>query len=123
MPLQTGSGYWQRGGLARLWGAFFAGPAAAALNEGLGYAVMKPVCAGADAYLLWLFAAAALAVAVAGAWIGWRCLRDLRAAAEDGGTVTDRSLFLAIVAVSLDTLVGLLIVTSALPFFFLSPCE
>jgi hypothetical protein len=42
---------------AVLWPAFFAGPFAWPLNEGVAYVVMKPLCAGAASYLLWLIAA------------------------------------------------------------------
>lgn len=61
---------------------------------------------------------------MAGAWIGWRWLRVLHAqASEDGGGVPDRSYFLAIIAVALNGLIAVLIATSAIPQFLLSPCE
>lgn len=116
--------YWNARGLALLWGAMAAGPLAWIFNQGVGYALMKPVCAGAAAYVLWLIAGASFVMAGAGAFIGWRCLHALRATAtEDGGAVPDRSYFVAIVAIGLDLLIALLIVTSLFPQFFLSPCE
>jgi hypothetical protein len=111
-------------GLPILWAAFFAGPFAWALNQGAGYAVMKPVCAAAAPFVLWLLAAASFGIVAAGAWIGWRWLRLLQAqASEDGGTAPDRSYFLAILSVALNGLVGVLIAASAIPQFLLSPCE
>src|SRR5215207_7912743 len=83
-------------GLVTLWAAFWAGPFGWAFNQLVGYAVVRPVCAGAATYVLWGIAAAAFAIAAVGAWTGWRCVRLLRAtAADDGGAVQDRSYFLA----------------------------
>ena len=124
IPARADNGYWHGTGLVLLWTSFLAGPAAWAVNQGVGYALMKPVCAGAIPYVLWAIAAASFALAGAGGWIGWRCLRMLRAtAAEDGGRVPDRSFFLAIIAIALNGLIALLVVTSLIPQFLLSPCE
>ena len=38
--------------LVALSGAFFAGPLAWAFNQGVGYAVMKPVCAAGATYVI-----------------------------------------------------------------------
>lgn len=111
-------------GLAALWTAFFAGPFAWALNQGAGYAAMKPVCAAAAPYVLWLIATVSFAIVAAGAWTGWRWLLALRTQATGaGGNVPDRSYFLAILTIALNGLIGVLIVASAIPQFLLSPCE
>ncbi len=115
--------YWESKGLARLWTSFFAGPAAWTLNQGIGYAVMKPVCRSADVSVLWLIGAFTFALACLGAWTAMRCLLMLREATDDGARIIDRSYFVAIVAIGMNSLVAILIVTSVIPQFLLSPCE
>lgn len=111
-------------GLALLWGAFFAGPFAWAFNQGAGYAAMKPVCAGAASYVLWLIAAVAFAMVAMGAWTGWRWLQLLRATAvDDGPRGPDRNYFLAGLTIAFNVLIAVLILSAALPPLFLSPCE
>jgi hypothetical protein len=118
----TGSG--DSKGLARLWASFFAGPVAWIVNQGIGYAVMKPVCSAADVSALWLIGSFAFILAGAGAWTAARCLLALRDdAIDEGGRVIDRNYFVAVVAVGVDALIAILIVTSVIPQFLLSPCE
>jgi hypothetical protein len=52
--------------------AFCAGPFAWALNQGIGYAAMKPLCAGAATYVVWLIAAVSFAIIILGSWTAWR---------------------------------------------------
>ena len=112
-------------GLVWLWAAFFAGPLAWVFNQGVGYAAMKPICAaGAASAVLWLIASAAFCVAGVGAWMAWRSLlRASQVTADDGGTVRDRTHFVAILAFAFNGLIGLLIITATIPQFLLSPCE
>ena len=115
---------WADRGVVLLWLAMFAGPAAWAFNQGVGYAVMKAVCASGNPYVLWTMAIVSLALAVAGGWIGWWWLAQFRSnAVDDGGTGADRSYFMAVLAIALNVLIGVLIVTSLIPQFLLSPCE
>ena len=109
--------------LAAVWAAFCAGPLAWTFNQGVGYAVMKPVCIGSATYVLWLIAGIALCVTLFGGWTGWRWLRRLRTAKEDGGNGPDRTYFLAILTVAFNGLIAVLIVASLIPQFVLSPCE
>jgi hypothetical protein len=116
--------YWDSKGLTLLWMSFFAGPTAWILNQGIGYAVMKPVCNRADVVVLWLIGAMTFVLACVGAWVAARCFLLLRdKATDEGGRVFDRSYFLAIVAIGMDSLIAILIVTSVIPQFLLSPCE
>ena len=115
--------YWDTKGLALLWVSFFAGPIAWILNQGIGYAVMKPVCRDADVSALWLIGGLTFVLACLGAWTATRCMLMLRGANDAGGRVIDRSYFVAIVAIGMDSLIALLIVTSVIPQFLLSPCE
>ena len=124
MPDDATPIYWDGKGLALLWMSFFAGPIAWTLNQGIGYAVLKPVCRSADVSVLWLIGVFTFVLACLGAWIAALCLLALREGATDaGGRVVDRSYFVAIVAIGMNSLIALLIVTSAIPQLLLSPCE
>jgi hypothetical protein len=112
------------GGREVPWHALLAGPVAWAFNQGVGYAVMKPVCAHHATPVLWLISAAAFALAAAGVWIGWRRVRGVRSGAdEEGRSAIDRTFFVAVLAVAMNGLLSLLIVTAAIPQFLLNPCE
>ena len=116
--------YGERKRLGLLAAAFLAGPLAWSINQGLGYAVIKPVCADRATYVLWLIALGTFALAATGVLGGWHCLRAAGAGAvEDGGRAVDRSYFLAGLAIAFNGLIALLILTSVIPQFLLSPCE
>lgn len=116
-------GYWERTGLGLLWFAVLAGPVAAALNMGAGYALVKWACASGGAFVLTTVSLAMLILALSGAWAGWTCRSRLRDANEHGGRIVDRSYFVAIVAIGVALLNALLIVMQAYPRFMVSPCE
>ena len=115
--------YWEQRGLALLWFAVLAGPAALFANQFAGYALVKWACASGHTYVLTGIAIAMLCLALAGTWVGWTCRNRLRDATEYGGRIIDRSYFVAIVGVGLGLLTALLIVMQAYPHFILSPCE
>jgi hypothetical protein len=115
--------YWEQRGLALLWFAVLAGPAALFANQFAGYALVKWACASGRTYVLTGMAIATLGVALAGAWVGWTCRGRLRDATESGGRIIDRSYFVAIVGIGLALITALVIVMQAYPHFFLSPCE
>jgi hypothetical protein len=107
-----------------LWAALAAGPAAAALNEGIGYALVKPACAAGGVSSIVVLAAACAVVALAGAWIGLQHYLDARASRDTDQPWTRGSRqFLALTAIGLDLLVVLFILNSFLPMLVLSPCE
>jgi hypothetical protein len=115
--------YWEDRGLLLLWIGVLSGPAAWASNQLIGYALVKPVCAGGRGPMLMLISAAALAVIIAGGAISWSCLARLRHANPEGGRQQDRSYFLAVAGLALNVLLGVLVLTAATSPFFLSPCE
>jgi hypothetical protein len=115
--------YWEHRGLVLLWLSVLSGPFAWALNQLIGYALVKPVCAAGSPFVLTAIAGGALAITVVGGWTAWTCMRALKHADPKGGSQEDRSQLLAISGVGLNLLLGLLIATSALQPFFLSPCE
>ena len=115
--------YWEERGLALIWFAVLAGPAALFANLFAGYALVKWACASGHTFVLTAIDMAMLGIALAGAWVGWWCRERLRDATEYGGRIIDRSYFLAIVGVGLALVNALLILMQAYPHFILSPCE
>ncbi len=116
--------YWEDRGLLLLWIGVLSGPAAWALNQLIGYALVKPVCGGSHAGpTLALVSAGALALVVIGGAISWSCLARLKNANLEGAGQEDRSYFMAVGGLALNVLIGLLVLTAATSTFLLSPCE
>jgi hypothetical protein len=110
-------------GLVLLVASFLAGPLALAIDILIGYALVKPACASGNTAMLTVVAAGAMTIAIAGLWIGWSCVARAGLATLDGGRREDRSYAMALVAVGLNAIAGLVIATSAIPHFFLQACE
>ena len=115
--------YWDGRGLVLLWLGMAAGPAAWAVNQVAGYALVKPVCRADAAATLVILVVVALLITVAGAAVAWSQAMKLRHANLKGARTEDRSLMLAVSGVALNALLALLIITSASAPAFLSPCE
>jgi hypothetical protein len=120
---QQAQHYWDDWGLLLLWLTVVSGPAAWALNQLIGYALVKPACAADARGMLVAVAAVTFAMTLAGGWTAWTLLQALRGANPAGGRREDRSHMLAIGGVTLNALLGLLILTQAVSLFLLSPCE
>jgi hypothetical protein len=119
----TQTDYWDGRGAILLWIAVLLAPAAGALDLLISYALIKPACAQGNANLLTLVSAGAFVMVVCGGWLAWSCLVRLREATEEGDRTIDRSYFMAIGALALNALMGILIVTFVVNRFVLSPCE
>jgi hypothetical protein len=119
----TQTDYWDGRGAVVLWMAVLLAPAAGALDLLISYALIKPACAQGNANLLTLVSAGAFVMVIAGGWLGWSCLARLREATEEGDRTIDRSYFMAMGAIALNVLMGILIVTFVVHRFVLSPCE
>ena len=115
--------YWEGQGLVLLWFAVLAGPAALFANLFAGYALVKWACGTGQTFVLTAIDVAMLALALAGAWVGWMCRNRLQGANEHGGRIIDRSYFVASIGVGLAVINALLIALQAYPHFVLSPCE
>jgi hypothetical protein len=118
-----GDEYWEHTAQAVPLGSLLAGPLAWFVTLQVNYTLVKWTCASRQ--LLWLFAtpAAAMAVVLIGVAVTWRHLQALRDATPTGGRRIDRSLLLAVAALSLHGISGLLIAVSAAVQFILSPCD
>jgi hypothetical protein len=113
-----------RAAASSLWFALAAGPAAASLNLGIGYALVKPSCAGGSARPRGAVAACSALVALGGAWMGLVRFLDIGTSREEGQPWTrDSRRLLAVVAIALDLLLTLFIVATAVAMAVLSPCE
>lgn len=116
--------YWEDWGLVLLWVSLLGGPLAWALHHQLGYASVKPACSGDRAFIPTMIATVMLIATLCAAWLGWSCYQKVHDVAnEQGGTLVDRSYFLAIIAVGLNLLLAMLIVIQGFNTFVLSPCE
>jgi hypothetical protein len=116
--------YWDNRGLVRLSTAMFAGPLAWWLSLQIGYALVKWTCSRSQPFVLVLVSLAGLGGALAGAWIGWSCLRQLRADADErGGRLIDSNYLVAVVAIGLNLMLALLIALWAVNPLMVSPCE
>jgi hypothetical protein len=109
---------------ARAWIALLAGPAAWAINQGVSYAVLRPVCATRADLVLRIVALVALAMTAGGVWLAMHDGRAARAAIEREDTKDVGGVpFLGAVAIWFNVLIAVLIVTSMIPQLFLDPCE
>jgi hypothetical protein len=115
--------YWDGRGLALLWSAVLLGPAALAINIGVGYPLVKWACMGGNPVVLVAVWVGALSMAIVGLALGARLLRQARGAREDGGSVVDRSYFGAKVALGVNGLAILLVLTNGLAQLVVDACE
>ena len=116
--------YWEGPGLVRLIAGFLLPPIAWLLDLHISYAMVKWACENDQRPLIMLVSLASLSLIAVGTWLSWSCWTMLRAHARpDGGSQEDRSYFIAAAGLAMNALFGLLIVTSFVPRYFLSPCE
>jgi hypothetical protein len=89
------------------WVSFFIAPAVAAIQIGVGYALVKPACALGGVVLLTSLSMAMGLIAIAGMGIGWAV----------------RERFVGLVAAGLNGLVLLLVIASTISHVLLNPCD
>jgi hypothetical protein len=116
--------YWDHAGLAALLAGFFAGPVVWGVTLQTNYSLVKWACLGGRPLMLSLFSLIALGLVGGGFWLSWRAWQQLRAHADvKGGTLADRSYFLAVSGMWLNALFALLILTSSALPFIVNPCQ
>ncbi|HEY8550163.1 MAG TPA: hypothetical protein VIL35_09430 [Vicinamibacterales bacterium] len=116
--------YWEGPGLMLLIGGMLIAPAAWFLDLQASYAAVKWACAHDRGDLIRLVPVLTLVLLAAGTWMSWTCWTKLRDNADQkGARLIDRSLLLALSGLALNAIFGLLLLTSMVPRFVLSPCE
>ena len=121
---ETAQDYWDQTGLLMLMAGNLLAPFAWLLDLQISYAMVKWACENDQRPLIMLVSLASLSLIAVGTWLSWSCWTMLRAHARpDGGSQEDRSYFIAAAGLAMNALFGLLIVTSFVPRYFLSPCE
>jgi hypothetical protein len=106
------------------WFALSLAPAAWLIVQGVGYPLVRWVCATGNSRILLVISVIALLMTVAGILLGASSLLSLSGMATvDGGRKTDRRYFVAQLAVGFNVLMALLIAATALSQGVLSPCE
>lgn len=116
--------YWEDAGLMKLVGGFLLAPFAWLLDLEVSYALVGWACENDRREVLWLVPLASLSMIALAGWMSWSCWRTLRGNADlEGGRMEDRSYFLAVSGLAMTAVFGLLVFTSLVPRFLLSPCE
>lgn len=120
----TARSYWEHAGLMLLVGGFLLAPLAWLLDLQISYAMLKWACENDRRELVLLMPLGSLGLIAIGSWMSWSCWTKLREVAnQHGGRMEDRSYFLAVAGLAMNAVFGLLILTSLVPRYFLSPCE
>jgi hypothetical protein len=116
--------YWEHVGLAKLIGGFLLPPIAWLADLQVSYATVKWACAADERGVILLLPLGSLAIIGFATWLSWSCWTLLRDHAQpDGASMQDRSYFLALAGLTMNVVFFLLIVTSYVPRYLLSPCE
>jgi hypothetical protein len=99
------------------------GPIAWILDEGLSYSLEQHSCSTGHFYVLHVISLVSLIIALCGAWIAWRQLSVVGKGSENGGSIRDRSWWLATFGIALSIAFSVVIVALAVPKLLLSPCS
>jgi hypothetical protein len=106
-----------------LWWSVLAGPVACALDEGLSYAVVQHACSTGHYVLLHFYTIAAALMALSGLAAAQWSLRRTPSADEKGGSVADRSRWMAIYGIAISVGFTLVIIAFSVPKWTLKPCD
>jgi len=116
--------YWEHVGLMMLIGSLLLAPFAWLLDMQVSYSMVKWACENDRRGTLLMLPFGSLALIALGTAMAWSCWTKLRADGRPAGArMVDRSYFLALAALAMNGIFGLLILTSFAPRYFLSPCE
>jgi hypothetical protein len=116
--------YWEGPGLALLMGSFLLAPFAWLLEMQVSYSLVKWACAADRRDVLLLLPLGSLSVIGVATAMAWVCWTRLRGQADpEGASLADRSYLLVMAAFAMNALFALLILTSFVPRYYLSPCE
>jgi len=116
--------YFNQGrGILMLAGAFLLAPFGWFLHQQFSYLLVYWACGGGPVFLFHLGTLLFLLLAAAGAYLAWKAWNHSgRGWADEGGSVADRSRFLAFGGMLLSGLFGLAIVAQWIPTLVVDPC-
>jgi hypothetical protein len=104
--------------------AVFAGPIAWALHLQVSYSLAPTACDLKSKLFLHLTTVGALLIVVAGAAVAWSLGRKLpEGSTAQGGLTASRARFMALAALSLNLLFGLVILAMEVPSWILRVCD
>ena len=89
----------------------------------LSYSLVQHSCSTGHFYVLHLITVVCVAIVLGGAWMSWRQYQLAREGNDEGGSVLDRSHFLALLGVLASLFFVLVILANAVPKWILSPCD
>lgn len=116
--------YWDRKGLALVVGGLLIAPLAWLFDLQASYSLVKWACQHDRRWVLFALPCVSLTAVAIGTGISGSSIARLRPQAqEDGGGRTDRTYLLALAGLTLNVFFALLILTSLVPRYVLSPCE
>jgi len=116
--------YWDAAGLVKLICGLLLGPLAWFIDLEISYATVKWACAHDRRDLILLIPLGTLALIAVATWCCWSSWAVLRNETTlDGGSVKDRSGFLAVVGLMMNATFALLVITTFAARYVLSPCE
>ncbi len=116
--------YWKGGrGETLLWFGIAAGPLAWALDLGFSYALAQHACSTGHEYIEHLITALCFLLALVGLWAAYSANRQLpEKASHEGGSVHDRSRFLAYMGIIYSVGFAVVIIAGGVPRWILPPC-
>lgn len=110
-------------GIAALWFAVLAGPAAWMLGLNAEYSLVRVACAKNSMLYLHAVSLATLLLALAGGWVAWREWRRTgREWSDERGGTIPRSRFMGALGLLASALFTLTILAQWIASFFLNPC-
>lgn len=110
-------------GMLELWGALGLGPVAWILHQQSSYLLVYWACGTGHVFVFHLATVLLLLLAGFGAYLGWRAWNDAGAERpDDGGSVADRSRFMAMCGIVLSGGFSVVILAQWVPALVIDPC-
>ena len=113
----------QRRGILVLWGGLLLGPVAWISHQQVSYLLVYWACGSGGMFVFHVLTILLLLLAGLGVYLAWTAWRHSGPEwADEGGTVSDRSRFLALTGLLLNGLFSLVILAQWLPTLLVDPC-
>lgn len=113
----------QRTGLVMLWGGVLLAPIAWVLHQQSCYLLVYWACESRQMFVFHLITLVLLLLAGGGTYLAWRCWHGSGPEwADEGGSVADRSRFMALSGLLMSGLFTLVILAQWIPTLMVDPC-